>query len=503
MSIRKQLSAWMLTSLVSSVTFGQVVQPVSADNSATSPEQTDATAETPQVTTKAPPLPQHPDRKPTNPADTRPKAARPDRGEPHEARPAAQRMPIPAQPARDLPEIGEPADPEAAPETLLDFLPHSGPHGALQGEFVYTGETFTLAHGGITNRNRTNYRGNLDMVLTLDLEVAAGWEGGRIFVYGNNVHGEPLSQNYVGDMQLFSNIDSTISDTARPRYTAVAEYWYEQLLLEDHLRCKFGKQDANADFAYSDVGGDFIHSSFGLPPTIPLPTFPSQALGASFFLAPVEEATFGFGVYDGTPAFGPQGVRAGFDTLGHNGAIMLGQLQLLNQLGPNGQLPSTLRIGGWYHTGDDLFTSFEAVPRTFRNNYGGWIIGDQMLWKEEYGTDDAQGLAGFFMLSGTPSDRNVIDHSLGAGLVYRGFFANRDEDALGAGVAMAALGDDYRAFELANGNPLSTKETTTEVFYKIQLKPAVTLQPEIQFISSPSGQFSDALLYGLRFEAVL
>ena len=76
------------------------------------------------------------------------------------------------------------------------------------------------------------------MVMTFDLEIAAGLLGGRIFVYGQNVQGNPLSQHDVGDFQLFSNIDSTISETGCPNYNAVAEYWYEQLLADDKIRLR-------------------------------------------------------------------------------------------------------------------------------------------------------------------------------------------------------------------------------------------------------------------------
>ncbi len=457
----------------------------------------------PQVTRNAPPLPEHPDRTPKPPETTRPKAAQSDRGELNRVRPAAQRMPIPAQPARDLPEIGaEPLTAEES-ETLLHFLPHTGPQGALQGEFVYTGESFHLAQGGLSNRRVTNYRGNVDMVFTLDLQRAVNWEGGRLFVYGQNVHGQTLSQRDVGDLQLFSNLDSTISDTDRPRYTAVAEYWYEQLLLDGVIRCKLGKQDANADFAYSDLGGDFVHSSFGLPPTIPLPTFPSQALGAAIFYAPTEELSLGIGAYDGTPASGPQGVRAGFDTLGHNGAILLGQMQWMGQSGPFGQLPSTVRAGGWYHSGDDLWVGVGGTPTQYGDNWGAWLIGDQMLWKEEYGTEDTQGLGAFCMLSWTKQDRNVISDSFAAGLVYRGFFDGRDSDVLGAGIAVANLSETFIADQALLGNPLEAYESATEVFYKYQLCPSMTLQPEVQIISHPGAAYRDAVLFGMRFEAVL
>jgi porin len=451
----------------------------------------------------APPLPVTSDSVNSDATASRPRAARPDRGEPSDSAAGRRNLPIPTQPARSLPEIGVPTTEENELPSLLDFIPHHGPNGALTAEVVYTGETFTLARGGLLDRRTSNYRGNLDMVVMLDLEIAAGIKGGRLFVYGQNVHGNPLSADAVGDFQFFSNLDSTISENDRPQFTAVAEYWYEQLLADDSLRIKIGKQDANADFAYSDVAGDFVHSSFGLPPTIPLPTFPSQALGSAAFWSATEDIVLAAGIYDGTPASGPQGVRWGFDTLGHNGAMFLTQGQLTGQSGLNGQLPWTVRVGGWHHNGDDLWTDFAAVPNIKDSNSGGWLIGDTMLAKESYGTDDTQGLAAFAMYSWTRADRNLFDSSLAAGLVYNGLLPRRDEDLIGLGVAVANLSDDYLESELLNGNIFDTREIATELFYKCRLTPCITLQPEMQHITHPGAQYPDALLWGLRFETVL
>ena len=44
------------------------------------------------------------------------------------------------------------------------------------------------------------------------------------------------------------------------------------------------------------------------------------------------------------------------------------------------------------------------------------------------------------------------------------------------------------------------RETVVEVFYKAQLSPTISLQPDIQYIASPSGIHSDSLAVGVRFQ---
>ncbi len=120
------------------------------------------------------------------------------------------------RPGRNLPTPGEEAEPgtetgeaDIAPG-LFERLPHSFRDGAWTWEAIYTGETFTKATGGLSPARATNYRSNLDLVSIIDTERMGWWDGGRLFVYGQNLAGKPLSTNYVGDTQLFSNLDSTI-----------------------------------------------------------------------------------------------------------------------------------------------------------------------------------------------------------------------------------------------------------------------------------------------------
>ncbi len=466
------------------------------------------------------PLPQHPERRQESAASSLPKESQPKRDQ-RPTKPVSARrttaMPMPGRPGRNLAPPGSVGESESAaaeegsadgqleePVGILSFLPHQFRNGGLTFECIYTGETFTKAHGGITPTRPTNYRSNLDLVGTLDTEKMGWWDSGRFFVYGQNLSGRPLSAADVGDVQLFSNLDSTISEGERPNFTTVAEYWYEHFVLDNRLRFKIGKQDANADFALSDLGGEFVHSSFGFPPMIPLPTFPSQALGIASFYQLTETVNLGFGLYDGVLPSGPSGVRWGFDTLGQNGSISLYQLEFKPQLGPNGELPTTIRTGYWYSTNKEAWVEFDDVvdPRTFRRNYGCFTTMDQMIWKEEFGGDNDQGLGVFFQFGWAPSNRNLLTEYWGGGLVYKGLLPSRDADMFGLGLASARFSDHYRAAEGIGGTEIGPSETAVELFYKALVGKSLSLQPDLQYIANPGGQYKDAFLPGLRFEAI-
>ena len=72
-------------------------------------------------------------------------------------------------------------------------------------------------------------------------------------------------------------------------------------------------------------------------------------------------------------------------------------------------------------------------------------------------------------------------------MLYRGLLPSRDWDIVGLGVAEARLneaGDET--------------ETVVETFYKLQLTEEFSIQPDLQFIASPSGIYPDSLVCGLR-----
>jgi porin len=261
--------------------------------------------------------------------------------------------------------------------------------------------------------------------------------------------------------------------------------------------------DANVDFGLSDIGSDFVNSSFAMNPNIPLPTFPSQALGLATFFQLTDQLNIGSGVYDGTLADGPQGTQFGFNTLGHNGALSLLQLEYRSQTGPGGEHPGTVRLGGWHHSDKTVWTDFGDGTSTFNQNYGMWCNVDQMIWKESYGTDDDQGLSLFFLLGLAPGDRNSLSESYGYGLSYKGLIDCRDDDVIGAGVATVVFSREFRDFTfLDSGDVVRHSETAFEMFYKYKWSDYCTIQPDLQFIARPGGQFKDALLPGVRFQLV-
>ena len=155
-------------------------------------------------------------------------------------------------------------------------------------------------------------------------------------------------------------------------------------------------------------------------------------------------------------------------------------------------LPGDFHIGMWYHRGD-----WESIPQpnvTFNNNHGVYMGLEQMIFKESQEKDDVQGLGVFAQYGWSQEDRNRVPNYIGAGLVYKGLVPKRDDDTTGVGMAKAVFSPYLEGYGV---------ETAIECFYKIQLSPYIIVQPDLQFIANPGGQYRDSLVAGVCFQAKL
>lgn len=450
----------------------------------------------------------------TPPGPTAGQPAQPLPGEPAPPAPSAyepgalaQDAEAPAEEPADEPANGaddgaDAAAEEVPPATLLGPAWHE--LGPITCECVYTGEFFNNAHGGLATKDATRYRGNLDLILTADLDAIAGLTDGVFFLYGQEGHGTGLTADFVGDFQTLSNIDA-------PNFTQVSEYWWLQPVADGLLTFKVGKQDANADFCALDTAASFIGSSFGFIPTIPLPSFPNPAVGAAAYLTPAEAWWFGAGVYEGSP----DGRTWGWSDLGRDGAFSIYEA-IWRPAFVDGRFAGAYHAGAWHHSGE--FTEI-ATGDPHAGNHGFYLCAEQFVWHESADPEDSQGLAIFGQLGWAPEEYNAVCEYYGAGLLYQGLLPDRDDDFVGLGVAHAGFSP-----QVASPNVLRTQslhrgrthtlispqglgsggptETAVELFYILQVNPWCSVQPDLQYIGSPSGTGRDALAVGTRFQVV-
>ena len=330
----------------------------------------------------------------------------------------------------------------------------------------------------------TTFSTTADLSVTFDADKLLGLHGGKFYADLEDHAGPDPSQYLVGDIQKFNKLNSS-------PFLQIAELWYEQTLFDGKLRLKLGKVDANSEFSVVDNGQSFLNSSNQESPTIiVLPTFPDPLPGANVFFTPNDTFYASFGAYyatKGDKVLDFTGSPAAAQ-LTHNGMFFIGETGLKWKHLGNWQEDGNFRLGLWGDTG----TFPKLAGSRQRGTDGIYIVTDQTLWKPTSQDDEARGLRSFLEYGATPGNVSIIDRHFGGGLTWTGLLPGRPADIAGFGPQYVHFSDDAnlsKSFELA-----------IEGFYQYQFAKWATVQPDLQWICHPGGQYANAVVGTLQIE---
>lgn len=428
----------------------------------------------------------------------------------------------------------KPASPKSGLERFLErdymFGDWGGKRSALSKkgidfEFFYFGAMPVNISGGI--KQGSVLEGALLTTLDLDSEKLVGYQGGHFHAGAVWLHsGDRFSQNYVGDLNVVSLIDF-------PDGLRLWELWYEQKFWKNKVSLKFGQLAIDRDFIvpeyYNSMASiNFLNQTFFYPTLafnvydikgLPrgdhaLASTPYGAPGVRLRVDPIEHWYFQAGVYDGKPDLSDSGTRINLND--KEGALAYFEAGYrLNDSKDSSGLPGSYKVGGYLHTDDfqdvheaaaAAFGLTSAQPRMHPNNYGVYLLAEQMIYREQQKDDPAQqGLMAFFRTAAAPADRNLVSLGVDGGVVYKGLIRGRDWDTLGiAGSYLKVSPDISRAYrDAALLKP--DYEGVIETSYKAQITAWWTLQPSLQYVIHPGGRLdiahqsiSDAFVFILQ-----
>jgi porin len=397
---------------------------------------------------------------------------------------------------------------------------------------TYIGEGLGNATGGL--RRRAILEGLLDLEIDADLGPLLGWQGASLHTNLFQIHGAGLSRGTVDNLVTVSGIEALPS-------SRLYELSFEQKLFDDRFSVRFGQLAADTEFAVTQTGTVFVNSTFGWPNNMAVvipsggPIYPLAVPGIRAKVVPNANLSLQVGVFDGDPA-GP--ARSGADPdpqrrnrtgtnfrTGDPALVIAEAAYAYNiEAGSTGEA-GTVTLGGWHHFGrfDSLRFDQNRTPlassgstgiaRRFRGDSGLYGIIDQTIYREP--DDPNDGASVFVRVAGGPSDRNLIDLYVDAGIAYKGLLPGRSDDTVGVAFALSRISRDARAFDadtiLATGvpGPRRSSEAVLEATYQAVLGPGVTLQPDVQYIFRPSGgilnprdpdagRIRNAAVFGLR-----
>jgi porin len=380
----------------------------------------------------------------------------------------------------------------------------------------YTGEVLANLKGGL--RTGPIYEGKLEGIVHADLQTLMGWPGATVHANFLQTHGRGLSRYYLGNLLTVSGIEALPS-------TRLQEVWLEQEI-GTWASIRIGQTAVDSEFLTSDYAGLFVNATFGWPAitaaALPSggPAYPLSTPGLRIRIKPPDTPlTLLLAVFNGDPAGpgdeDPQRLnRRGTNFRLNDPPLYIGEAQFAYNPDNGAQsLPSTLKVGAWYHAArfDDF--RFDAgglpladpessgQPARHRGNQGVYGVLDQTLWRdrseESCGEYSGPEVGIFTRLSFSPADRNLIDFYADAGLSFKGLLPSRKDDLFGIAFGYGSISSRARGFDrdtvFFSGAPTVIRdyEAVLELTYQLQLANGWALQPDFQYIFHPGGHVPD------------
>lgn len=402
------------------------------------------------------------------------------------------------------------------PDYSGDLLERSnilGDLGGYRGEWAQHGVTFdidfnqyfqSVVNGGIDTDSE--YGATLDYNIMVDFDRMGLIPGGlfqmrAVSRYGNSVNG------------ISGSIVPVNTDATHPTTSPMDEdvgLWlpvinYTQFLSEKFALSlgKFDTYDSANEFAGGRGRSQWWNQNMTMPVS-PALIVPYSILGISGLAMPSPNLTISGMAATSTDTSN----RSGFNDL-DDGLFALLNISYLYQLG---ELPGGLGLMpgfGW----DGDFTEIngrinidneQLVPTTKSST---WFVSAeiwQYLWTEGSGEQavdpgngrqDLQGVGFFSRIQFGDPDTNPLDYSISGGLNGKGLIPKRDNDCMGIAYAYNGLQSD-----LLQIIGVDTHSSALELFYNVEISPAVHLTLDAQVVESPLPDVSTATILGASMQ---
>jgi len=371
-------------------------------------------------------------------------------------------------------------------KTLAAALPLlAGPAWAADNliDFSATNISDVLGNtsGGLKRGVRLLDKADVTATFQGDDHGAAGWS---LFLDGQFTDATDFSGTLVGDAQGVSNIDA-------PAGFRLANAWIAK---DFHGKggLKAGVVDLNTEFDVQSTGMLFLNSAFGIGPDFSQSgqngpsIFPSTGLGMVGWWLPGGHWTLKAGLFEDAPGDPNHPGRTSFSFSHSEGTLVVAEVR--NQVTPD----TVLGVGAWRYTAS--FDAIDPVRGRLSGNSGAYAIADALLYAAPGKEDEKAGLRGWLRLGFADDRINAIGTTVNGGLVYTAPFG-RMADQAGISFTHARFGDVAR-----QAGSLSPAETTFEATYSFNINSHLNLQPDLQYVMSPSGDraIPDAVVLGSR-----
>src|SRR3984957_15316356 len=416
---------------------------------------------------------------------------------------------IPGAPTQETPQTG-PQGLNRQPGTMWERQFLLGDLNDLRNQILYRGFTFSpvlIAEvmGNVSGGDRRGviFDGVLNLGLDIDLErLTNWWSGGSIHANALWIFGPSLSGQDIGDISNTSNIAGY--NTLR-----LQELWFEQSFWLQRASLRFGLLAADAEFFTSSYSSLFLSGTFGaftfVGSNLPNPpVYPEAVPGVRLMIQPTSKFYFQAGIYDGNGESQVQNNHGtNFRLSSTDGALIFSEIGFLLGQSPGDRgLKGAYKLGSFVHTAN--FDTWDSQARadlgigslkSAAGNYGIYGVIDQELIHS-----GGKNVGMFVRGGGAPADVNFVNWYIDGGFNFKGFIPGRNRDVARGGVAHSAISREFSNAQILQGNPGFSSETVLEATYNFSISPWWTIQPDFQYIWTPSAEDGsrDAAVFGVR-----
>lgn len=339
----------------------------------------------------------------------------------------------------------------------------------------YTVDLMRNQKGGL--KQGGTWLDNLIVDLTVDGESLLNWPG--LSGYGSllSTNSNTFSDQYSGDLQTVSNIDTTAA-------VRLYELWLQQAWQSGSLLA--GVYDLNSEFDTIDGGALFLNSSMGIGPDFSQSgangpsIFPTAGLAVRLDQALTDTIRLHAGLFEATPGDPDHPANTTIRLADNEG--WLGVMEMEGRPGQWRWL-----VGGWGYS--------KAVATTLgddeSHNRGAYTT-------LEYGIDGPVSDAAsrlFIRLGVADSKVNPIDRYMGFGVNHNLLLFDWPAATTGVAIAHAVMADDYRTLAASD-----SAETAIELTWQQPVTAWLSLQPDLQYVINPGADpaLANSLVLGLR-----
>jgi len=409
--------------------------------------------------------------------------------------------------ANSLPNKG---DPNGTRRWLAD-------HG-ITYQLIYTNDVLANVRGG--TKRGTIDQGKLESILSVDLEKLVRLQGLNFYANVFQIHNTGrMRRDYVGGINTIAAIEAVPT-------TRLSELWVEQKFANGKGSLRVGQLAADVEFFFAGLSDPFLQSDWATITAANLPSggpaYPLSTPGIRLKIEPTDNLALLLAVFNGDPAGPGDGDeqirnRYGLNFRVRDPALSIAEAQFRrNQRKEDTGLATGLKFGGWTHLGsfdDQRFAidgtllanpSGSGIAAMHRGNFGIYGVIEQQLYRPS-GGDATSGVSVFSRISGSPSDRNLINFFVDAGVVFANMIQQRPDDKFGASFMFARFSNSVRAFDrdqiAFTGVPGVVRdfEANLELTYVAQIVPGWTVQPVLTHVWHPNGDRTrNATVTGVR-----